>query len=102
MDFAKISQAISAFVTAAQPMVDGAVGVFAPELSAGVSIGEKLIQGVLAEVPSAVTLVDQIASGTDLTAEQVAGFEADYEAAYQKTKADLAAAIAAATAAAKG
>lgn len=95
MNFDQITKAVSDFVTAAAPIVNAGVAAFAPEAAAGVSIAEKLIQGVLDEEPAAKALYDQVVGGTPLTAEQVKAFEADYESAYQKTKADIAAKLAA-------
>lgn len=95
MNWDNIAAQVSNFLNAAAPLVNGVVATFAPEASAGLSISEKLLQGVIAAEPTAVALVQQVANGTPLTGAQIAAFEANYETDYQKTKADIAAALAA-------
>lgn len=95
MDWSKILSQVSAIVTAAEPIVNAGVAAFAPEASAGLSIAEKLLQGVAAGAPTAVALVSQITSGTPLTQAQVQAFEAEYATDYAQTKADITAALAA-------
>jgi hypothetical protein len=97
MNWTQITQQVSAFVNAAAPIVNAGVAAFAPEAAAAVSIGEKLLQGAIAEEPAAVALVTQITNGTPLSQAQIQQYEADYEAAYQQTKADIAAKLATAT-----
>ncbi len=95
MDWNATATSVSAFVKAAMPVIDAAVSIAAPEAAVAVSIGEKIIQGVIAEEPTAMALYEQIAGGVPVTKDQVAKLEADYEAAYQQTKADIAAKLAA-------
>jgi len=95
MKWDDVTAGITAFVNAAKPIVEGAVAVAAPELMAGLSIGEKIVQGMLAEIPAAKALYVQITSGTPATKDQIAQLEADYEASYQKLRADIAAKLAA-------
>ncbi len=97
MDWDKVTQAASAFISAAEPIVNAAVAVAAPEAAAGLAIGEKILQGVLDEEPAAKALYDQVIGGTPVTQDQVKALEATYEADYQKTKADIAAKLATAT-----
>ena len=94
MDWNTIASDVSKFVTAAAPVVDAAVAVLAPEAAASVAIGEKIIQGLIAEEPAAVALYNQIVGGTPATAAQVQQINASYEADYQQAKADIAAALA--------
>jgi hypothetical protein len=98
MDLNQVAQTVSQIVTASAPVIDAVVAVAAPEAAAAVGIAEKVIQGVIAEVPEAQALYNQIKSGTPPTAFELAQFESAYETDYQKTKADLAAAIASAQA----
>lgn len=90
-DWNAIAADVSAFVTAVEPLV----GVMAPGASAAIGIGAKIIQGVLAEEPTAMALYDQIVGGTAVTPQQLQQYAADYEASYQKLNADIAAKLAA-------
>lgn len=94
MNLTKIAETVSQLVSAAAPVIEAGATAFAPEASAAIGITEKVLIGVLAEVPQAVALYNQIVNGTPPTPEQLAQFEASYEADYQKTKADIAAALA--------
>jgi hypothetical protein len=90
----RIVDNLTTFVNAAQPFVD-AVAVADPALAPAIGIGEKLLQGVLAEEPTAVQFWNQIQAGTPPTQAQLTQWAADYETSYQKLKADLAAKLAA-------
>jgi hypothetical protein len=94
MNWDAVTKAISQFVQAAEPIVNAAVAIEAPEASAGLAIGEKVLQGVLDGEPTAQKLYDQIVGGTPVTQDQIKELEANYEADYQKTKADIAAKLA--------
>lgn len=95
IDWDKVAQGVNTFVTAAAPFVDAGIAAFAPEAAVAVSLGEKIITGVMAEEPAAKALYNQISSGTPPTPDQLQELEANYEADYQKTKADIAVQIAA-------
>ena len=97
MNWKTIAANVSSFVQAAEPVIAAAVTIAAPEAAAGVAIGEKIIQGMLAAEPTAMALYNQISGGTPATPEQLQQFEADYEDAYQQTKADIATALKTAT-----
>lgn len=98
-DFDKALNQAGAFILATAPLAEQAlIGVGAPEFAAGLSIGEKVIQGLMRGEPAAKVLVSQIKGGTPLTAAQAKDFEAATQGDYEKSKADLAAAIAAAPA----
>lgn len=84
-------------LTLLQPVLDG-VSIVNPALGAGISLAEKIAQGVLSLEPNAVAIYERFTSGNPPTAEEVAAYEATYEADYQKLKADIAAARAAALA----
>lgn len=86
-----VAQTAMDVVTALTPFVTA----FAPGASEGLAIGVKIAQGVLAEVPAAISLFEQIKSGTPPTPEQIKAFENDYEAAYQTLRAEIAAKLAA-------
>lgn len=94
MDWDLLAKNVSAFITAAEPIVSEAVNTFAPEYAGAVSVGEKIIQGAIAGIPEANALILQIKNGTPITPDQIAAFEAQYETDYQRTKADIAAALA--------
>lgn len=90
LNLSMIATEASAFLKAVQPYVDAAVGLAAPEAAPAVSVGEKIVQGVLAGTPEAVALYQQVTTGTPLSADQVKALEVSYEADYQQLKADIA------------
>jgi hypothetical protein len=71
------------------------VALAAPGASAAISIGVKIIQGVIAAEPTAVALYNQIQDGTPATAAQLQTFASDYETSYQKLNTDIAVKLAA-------
>ena len=89
----EISSSVTAVVTALSPVVEMAF----PAASAAVSIGQKIIQGVLSAEPMAIALYKQIIGGTPATPEQLSEFAASYEAAYQQLNADINAKLATAS-----
>lgn len=89
-DIAAVATGVSNFVKAVEPIID----IAAPEAAPILAIGEKILQGIAAGAPTAVSLYNQIKDGTPATPAQIAQFEADYENAYQKLRSDLAARLA--------
>lgn len=81
---------VSLFVSLVAPIVE----VAAPGASAAISVGTKLLQGVLAAEPTAVALFDQIKSGAPVSDADLQKFAADYEDAYQQLDADISARLA--------
>jgi hypothetical protein len=93
-----IANGVSAFLNAAAPLLpvaEDVVQVAFPGAGAALSLGEKILQGVVAAEPSAVALYKQVTSGTPPTPAQLAQYASDYEASYQQLKADIATQIAA-------
>ena len=86
-----IAQTASNVVSALAPFV----GMAVPGASEAISIGQKIIQGVIASEPTAVALYTQITSGTPATPDQLQQYAAEYEASYQKLNADILAKLAA-------
>lgn len=82
---------VSMFVSLVAPIVE----IAAPGSSAAISVGSKILQGVLAAEPSAVALYDQIKSGAPVSEDDLKNYEADYDDAYQQLNADIAAKLAA-------
>lgn len=98
-DFDKaLNQAGAIIVALAPPAEQALTGAGAPEYAAGLSIAEKVIQGLMRGEPAAKVLVSQIKGGTPLTAAQAKDFEAITQGDYERSKVDLAAAITAAPA----
>lgn len=91
IDWTKVSQTVSSLVTTALPVVEGIASVAFPGAGVAISLGEKILQGVLAGVPSAVSLANDIKNGKQPTQAELEAFEKDYEDSYQKLKADIAA-----------
>lgn len=83
--FDDIAGTVSQVVTALAPIAEAVV----PEAAVAISLGQKIIQGVIAAEPKAVALFEQIKSGTVPTGDQLQQYAADYEAAYQKLNADI-------------
>lgn len=91
MNWTDIASKVSAAVDALAPLAEALV----PEAAAAVEIGQKIIQGVIDEEPTAIALYNQIVSGTPPSAAQLQQFSSDYEDSYQKLAADIKAKIAA-------
>lgn len=85
-DWSTIITDVGIFVNAAAPLVEAAD----PGLAPAIAMGERIIQGAIAEVPSAVALYKTFTSGGTPTPEQLATFNADYEVSYQQLRTDLA------------
>jgi hypothetical protein len=94
MNWDAITKKVSDIVNTVEPLVNGAVGILAPELSVAVSLGEKLIHGIINAEPAAVALVDSIKGGAVPTPAELQAFADTYEDSYQKLKADIAAKLA--------
>lgn len=90
----RIMDNVTAFVDAATPIAD-MVAAADPALAPAIAIGEKLLQGVIAEEPTAVNFWKQFQSGTPPTQAQLTQWAADYDASYSKLKADIATQLAA-------
>lgn len=81
---------VTAFVTGAAPLAE----MLAPQWAPAIQIGAKLLTAAAAAEPTAVSLVQDIQSGTTPTPAQLQQFATDYEDAYQALHADIAAKIA--------
>jgi len=71
------------------------VGLAIPGISSALSIGTKIIQGVIDNEPIAVSLYNRIKSGEVPTPAELQKYAADYETAYQKLNASILAKLAA-------
>jgi hypothetical protein len=85
MNWDQISQDVSAVVNFLAPIASAAL----PGAAVAISLGQKIIQGVIAEEPAALSLYSQIRSGATPTQDDLAKFAADYETAYQELNADI-------------
>lgn len=81
----QIASGVSDVVVTLSPII----AAVAPEAAVGISIGMKIVQGVIAAEPMAVALYEQIMGGTQPTAEQLAEYANSYEVAYQQLNADI-------------
>ncbi|MDE2040667.1 MAG: hypothetical protein KGO96_12295 [Elusimicrobia bacterium] len=77
--------AASSILSALEPVVN----VFDPEIGAVLAIVSKVVSGVSAAEPTAVSLYNSLTSGTPPTAAELEAYAASYEAAYQQLKTDL-------------
>ncbi len=91
MDWKAIEKGVVEVVTALAPIAETALPAAAP----AISIGVKILQGVIDAEPTAVALFEQIKSDKPPTADQLQQFAADYESSYQKLDADIKAKLAA-------
>lgn len=82
---ANIGSVLSTVIGAVAPVV----AVIDPSLSVAVSIGQKIVQGLIDAEPMAVSLYNQIVAGTPPTAAQLATYSLSYEADYQQLNADI-------------
>lgn len=83
--FEKISDGIVDVINVLAPIVEAAD----PALSTALGIGTKIIQGVIAAEPTAISLYQQIIGGTVPTAAQLATYAAQYDAAYTQLNNDI-------------
>lgn len=86
----QVIDTISSVVSALAPLV----AIADPAAAAGVALGAKIIQGVIAAEPTARALFEQITNGGTPSAADVATFAQQYEDAYQQLNADINAALA--------
>lgn len=89
----QIANTTGEVVSALAPLITA----LAPGAAEAVSIGVKIVQGVIAGVPEAIALFDQIKSGTPPTPDQLKAFSDQYEADYQALHADIQERLAAAS-----
>jgi len=85
-----IAEYVGDFVGAVVPIIEAAD----PAAAIAIGLGEKILQGVLAGVPEAVSLFNDIKNGATPTADELQRYAANYEASYQQLKADINAQIA--------
>ena len=90
-DFEKLAAEVSAVISAVTPVVD----VLAPGASKIVNIATGVLKAAVAGGHDAVALINQIKSGTPVTADQMAALDAAYDQAEARLEADAAAADAA-------
>jgi len=88
-----IAQGVGLILAAAQPVVAGAEIVF-PGGAVAIEIANKLLQGLVAEEPTAKALIDQFISGAPPTADQLAADIAARKGAFANLDAAVAARIA--------
>lgn len=88
--WADTAKRVFAIVKRLEPVV----GLAVPGISAALSIGTKIIQGVIDNEPIAVSLYNRIIGGEVPTPEELQKYAADYEAAYQKLNASILAKLA--------
>ena len=69
--------------------IGSVIGVLDPAATDVIDIVGKILSGVSAAEPTAVSLYQSLTSSVPPTAEQLANFAASYEAAYQKLNTDL-------------
>ena len=86
MDWNKISETVSGIVSAALPVVQMVASAAFPGAGVAISLGEKLLQGVLMGIPSAIKLTNDIKEGKKPTQQELQDYEAEYESAYQQLK----------------
>lgn len=89
----KVLGYLKTFVDAATPIAD-MVAVADPALAPAIDLGERLLQAVIAQEPTAVAFWKQIQSGNPPTEAELTQWAADYEASYQRLKKDIAAQLA--------
>lgn len=85
-----ILSAVGSAVNALAPFV----GALLPEAAAGIAIGSKIIQGVIALEPTAVSLYNRIISGAQVSISELQSYVDTYHADDDKLAADIAAALA--------
>jgi len=78
-------QTIGALIGAIAPVVD----IVDPALGPAVTVAAKLLAGVAAAEPTAVSLYQQISTGQTPTESQMLEFAANYDVAYSQLDRDL-------------
>lgn len=91
MDWKQIANTVADLVSAAAPVLD----VVAPGAASAVHIADRILQGVLASEPTALSLYSRIKSGEVPTPTELQQYANDYEASYQRLRADIAKKLAA-------
>lgn len=84
--FDEIAKGVSGVVNALAPLIGSAF----PEAAAAIYLGSKIVQGLLAAEPTAVSLYNRITSGEQVTAAELQQYASAYEAAYQQLSKDIA------------
>lgn len=87
----EIAQTVADLVNAAAPII----GALAPEAAPALSIAEKILHGVIAAEPVAISLYSRITSGDVPSSAELQQFAVAYETSYQRLKADIARKLAA-------
>lgn len=90
MDLSKITGEIASVIKLLEPVI----GMIAPEAMGAITIGSRIIQGVVAAEPVAVELFNRIQSGASVTDADLARFWQDYQSAHDQLEADIAAKLA--------
>lgn len=90
-DFNNLASGAATALNALAPFVAGA----SPAASAGLLIASKIIQGVIAADPVAVSLYDRLTGGGAVTPEELASYMSKYETDYQALHANIQAKFAA-------
>ncbi len=70
-------------------LIGTAIEALFPTEAAAIGVAVKIVQGMLEGVPAALQLYDNISTGKQPTAADLAQYSSDYEAAYQKLNADI-------------
>ena len=70
-------------------VVSALASLAVPGAGPAISLGTKIVQGVIAEAPAAIALFEQIKSGKTPTPAELKSFADAYEADYQALHADI-------------
>jgi hypothetical protein len=80
---------IVATTTSVFAAISSVIGILDPAAAGVIDIVAKVLAGVSAAEPTAVSLYQSLTSSVPPTAEQLQAYAASYEAAYQKLNTDL-------------
>jgi hypothetical protein len=81
---------IVATTTSVFAAISSVIGILDPEAVGIIDIVAKILAGVTAAEPTAISLYQSLTSSVPPTAEQLQQYAANYEAAYQQLNTDLA------------
>lgn len=89
LDFDKLGAIVSQVVNAVGPVAGALTNTLAPEIAPALSMGLKIVQGLLQEEPAAIALYHQITGGTPPTEDQLKQFADTYQASWEQLDADI-------------
>lgn len=90
MDWTKIGTDVAGYIKGAEPFIEAAAS-FIPGAAAGISIGKKLLDAIIAAEPAAVDLYKRIKSGETPTESELQRYFDEEDEAYKRYKAASAA-----------